>query len=76
MTAPSPIRSIRWEGGKLSLLDQRKLPESLRILTQARNEVLRVLSDSDRRDQVYHLDISLIPLTEESHSREEEGSDG
>ena len=53
-------------------VDQRKLPEALRILTRARNEVLRVLSESDRRDQVYHLDISLIPLTGESHSREEE----
>ncbi len=56
-------------------VDHRKLPEALRILTKARNQVLRVLSESDRRDQVYHLDISLIPLTVRIHPGKEEDSD-
>ena len=56
-------------------VDQRKLPEALRILTRARNEVLRVLSESDRRGQVYHLDISLIPLTGETDPGKEADSD-
>ena len=57
-------------------IDQRKLPEALKILTRARSEILRVLSENPRRDHVYRLDISLIPLTGESHTEKEEGSDG
>ncbi len=56
-------------------VDQRNLPEALKILTKARNDVLRVLSQSDRRDHVYHLDISLIPLTGESHPEEKDDPD-
>lgn len=44
-------------------VDRRRLPQALRILSEAHGEVLRVLADGDRRDQVYQLDISLLPLT-------------
>ncbi|MCZ6888151.1 MAG: S-methyl-5-thioribose-1-phosphate isomerase [Gammaproteobacteria bacterium] len=35
MTAPLSIRSIRWKGGKLSLLDQRKLPDEVVYVEQS-----------------------------------------
>ena len=56
-------------------VDQRRIPEALRILAKARNDVLRVLSESDRRDHVYHLDISMVPLTGDPDSGKDEGLD-
>ena len=52
-------------------VDRRCLPKALKILTDARNEILRVLAEGDRRDQVYQLDISLLPLTRNNLAREE-----
>ena len=44
-------------------VDRGSLPEAMRILTDARNEILRVLAQGGRRDDVYQLDLSLLPLT-------------
>ena len=56
-------------------VDQRRLPEALRILAEARSEILRVLAEGERRDHVYQLDISLLPLTRHQPPRKERHTD-
>ncbi len=56
-------------------VDRRRLPEALRILAEARSEILRVLSEGSRRDQVYQLDISMLPLTRTTHPPKERQTD-
>ena len=54
-------------------VDRRRLPEALRILAEARSEILRILARGERRDQVYQLDIALFPLTRiHAHPRRKE----
>ena len=72
LAAPDRLREF---SSTTLAVDRRKLPEALAILTRARNDLLSVLSESDRRDQVYRLDLSLLPLTDASSPAMEKDPD-
>jgi transcriptional regulator with XRE-family HTH domain len=72
LTAPASEREF---SSTTIAVDRRRLPEAMRILAAARSEILGVLAEGDRRDHVYQLDISLLPLTRHHPPRKERHTD-